>query len=244
MPENFTFAQKVLRYNKQLASVSSDLPDGFRSVNPFIGESKEKIEQVAKIFYEKYYDDNKRRYLILGSSPAVRGTAVTGVPFEEAGRLREDTGIFVDKFRVNKSSSEFLHEVIEEYGGRKKFYSDFYMNFVCPLGIVRTNSRGNDINCNYYDSKNLLNRLYGFIADSIGSIITFGIDTSVCFCIGSGKNYRVLNEINDNYGFFKTIVPLEHPRYIMQYNSRYKKLFSDKYLAALNFKTQRGESEK
>lgn len=35
------------------------------------------------------------------------------------------------------------------------------------------------------------------------------------------------------YNFFEKIIPLEHPRYIMQYNSKNKETFINKYLAAL-----------
>lgn len=54
-------------------------------------------------------------------------------------------------YYINKSSSGFLFDVIREYGGCQ----EFYMNFVCPLGIVRTNEKGNEVNCNYYENKKL-----------------------------------------------------------------------------------------
>lgn len=79
--------------------------------------------------------------MILGSSPARRGTAITGIPYEDAQHLQNQTGIFIDDFYVNKSSSSFLYDVIDMYGGTDKFYSDFYMNFICPLGIVKINSK-------------------------------------------------------------------------------------------------------
>ena len=127
----------------------------------------------------------------------------------------------------------FLYDVIEKYGGCKKFYSDFYMNFVCPVGIVRINSKGNEVNCNYYDSKKLQETLYSLIVSSIQTQIDFGIDTSVCYCIGSGDNYTFLSKINKEYNFFDEIIPLEHPRFIMQYNSKHKYEYFEKYLTAL-----------
>ncbi|EAF3770136.1 DUF4918 family protein, partial [Listeria monocytogenes] len=33
--------------------------------------------------------------------------------------------------------------------------------------------------------------------------------------------------------FFDTIIPLEHPRFIMQYNSKNKDVYMKKYLSAL-----------
>ena len=107
------------------------------------------------------------------------------------------------------------------------------MNFVCPLGIVRTNTKGKDVNCNYYENKELQESLYTFIVNSLRSQINFGIDTSVCYCIGSGENYSFLTQINNKHDFFDTIIPLEHPRFIMQYNSKRKDVFMEKYLKAL-----------
>lgn len=115
-------------------------------IHPRIGNRMACIIIVLAIF-------SFRLRLILGSSPARHGTAVTGVPFEDAKHLQSDTGIFIDKFFVNQSSSGFLYDVIREYGGCKKFYNDFYMNFVCPFGLVKTNSKGNEVNCNYYENK-------------------------------------------------------------------------------------------
>lgn len=122
---------------------------------------------------------------------------------------------------------------MNEYGGCKKFYTDFYMNFVCPLGIVRINAKGNEVNCNYYENKKLQETLYSFIISTIRSQINFGIDTSVCYCIGSGENYSFLSKVNSEYNFFNTIIPLEHPRFIMQYNSKRKDVFMEKYIHAL-----------
>jgi len=233
MIEKMNFAEKVLQFNNKLSNESIDLPNGFKIINPFKGDSKEMVKKITTSFYQKYYNDTHTRRLILGSSPARRGTAVTGVPFEDAKHLQSETGIFIDKFYINQSSSNYLYDVIQEYGGCKKFYSDFFMSFVCPLGIVRKNSKGNEVNCNYYENKKLQDALYSFIVRSISSQIDFGIDTSVCYCIGSGENYNFLSEINKKYNFLKTIIPLEHPRFIMQYNSKHKDIFMEKYLSSL-----------
>lgn len=233
MNGNKTFAMQILNFNDKLSQKSLVLPDGYRIINPFTGDQKEQVKAVMTAFYQKYYNDNNSRRLILGSSPARRGTAVTGVPFEDAKRLHAKTGILIDKFYINQSSSGFLYDVMEAYGGCDKFYADFYMNFVCPLGIVKTNAKGNEVNCNYYENKKLQESLRSFIISALRCQLKFGIDTSVCYCIGSGENYNFLSKINDEYGFFHTIVPLEHPRFIMQYNSKRKDIFLTKYLNAL-----------
>ena len=227
-----TFSDKVLDFNEWLANVSLNLPDSYSINNPFNGDNKEKIREITNKFYKKYYNDSNKRYLILGSSPARRGTAVTGIPFEDANHLYKETGIMIDNFYINKSSSDFLYEVMKQYGGCEKFYGDFFMEFVCPLGIININSKGNEVNSNYYESKKLEKALYSFIVASLQKLISIGIDTSVCYCIGSGENFKFLLRINEQYHFFEKIIALEHPRFIMQYNSKNK----DKYLSVLHDK--------
>ncbi len=233
MSKEKTFAEQILQFNEILACVSLDLPSGYKIINPFAGDQKDQVKRVTTAFYRKYYNDTCPRRLILGSSPARRGTAITGVPFEDAKHLQSETGIFIDKFYINKYSTGFLFDVIREYGGCEKFYSDFYMNFVCPLGIVRTNTKGNEVNCNYYESKNLEKVLYQFIISTLCDQVNFGIDTTRCYCIGSGENYRFLAKLNKKYNLFTEVIPLEHPRFIMQYNSKRKDEFLQKYLSVL-----------
>ena len=150
MRKQKTFSNSILEFNEWLANTSIELFDDYSLVNPFSGKNKEKIKNITTLFYEKYYNDNKKRYLILGSSPARRGTAATGIPFEDANHLYKETGILIDNFYINKSSSDFLYDVMDQYGGCEKFYKEFFMNFVCPLGIVNINQKGNEVNKNYY----------------------------------------------------------------------------------------------
>lgn len=233
---NNKFYNSILNFNNYLSNILLDLPENYNIVNPFNGKNKDKIEEITKVFYKKYYNDTNKRILVLGSSPARRGTSLTGVPFEDASHLYEITGISIDDFYIKKSNSDFLYEVMDKYGGVEKFYKDFYLSFICPLGIEKLNNKGNYVNCNYYENKKLENSLYNFIIDSIKRQISFGIDTSVVYCIGSGENYKFLTKINEEYKFFEKIIPLEHPRFIMQYNSKDKDKYLDKYLEALTNK--------
>lgn len=231
-----TFSNRVLEFNEWLANISLELFDNYRMNNQFNGKNKEKIKEITNTFYNKYYNDNGKRYLILGSSPARKGTATTGIPFEDASHLYKETGIMIDNFYINKSSSDFLYDVMEKYGGCEKFYKDFFMSFICPLGIVNVNSNGNEVNSNYYENKELENILYNFIVDSLKKQISFGIDTSICYCIGSGENFKFLTKINEQYKFFDKIIALEHPRFIMQYNKKDRDKYLSKYVTALNNK--------
>lgn len=228
-----TNSNKILNYCDNLSKIEIDSFDDYKIINPYNDVNKEQIKLITEKFYNKFYDDNNKRRLILGSNPARRASAVTGIPFEDAVHLQKETGIFIDNFYVNKSSSNFLYDVIDEYGGCKKFYNDFYMNFVFPLGIAKINSKGNEVNWNYYDIKKYEDKFEKYIIDSIKEILKFNIDTSICYCIGSGKNYEYLLKINKEYNFFEEIIPLEHPRFIMQYNSKNKDFYLKKYLDAL-----------
>ncbi|MDL5199768.1 uracil-DNA glycosylase family protein [Streptomyces sp. ALI-76-A] len=227
-----TVAHRILQFNEELAETTLELPPGFTVINPFSGPQKERVREVTTAFYHKYYDDDKPRRLVLGSSPARRGTAVTGVPFEDAKLLESETGVDVDGYAVNRPSSGFLHDVIRRYGGRDKFYADFVMSFVCPLGLVRTKPNGKEVNCNYYENKKLLELLHSFLVDTLEHQLAFGTDTTVCYCIGSGENFAFLSKVNEGQRFFQRIVPLEHPRFITQYNRDREEEFAEKYLSA------------
>lgn len=234
MDKRKTFSQKIIEFNGRLAKISLRLPKGIKVTNPFNSSQKELVNIISKVFYNKFYNDYNERFMILGSSPARRGTAITGIPFEDAANLQKETGIRINEFYINKSFSGFLYDVIEKYGGNKKFYLKFYMNFVCPLGISKINSKGKEVNCNYYDNKELQESLNLFILNSLKEQIKLGINTSICYCIGSGENYQFLSKLNKEHKLFNKIIALEHPRFIMQYNSHRKEEFIQKYLKALN----------
>ncbi len=173
------------------------------------------------------------RHIILGINPGRFGAGVTGIPFTDTKRLTEYCGISVDEMATHEQSSVFVYKVIKAYGGTEKFYSDFYINSVCPLGFTLKNDKGREVNYNYYDDVKLYNSVYDFICESISKQIKFGISTDVCFCMGNNKNFFYLSEINSNENFFKKIVPLEHPRFIVQYRLKRIDEYVDKYLKAL-----------
>lgn len=231
--KKMTIAEQILQFNYSLSQDSFDLPVGVKVINPFKDDPKNLVGEITTAFYQKYYNDKYTRRMILGSTPARRGSSTTGIPFASAKHLYSETGIYIDEFYINQPSLNFIYDVIGKYGGYKKFYTDFYMNFVFPLGLVKTNSKGNEVNCNYYENDELQESLYPFILSSIRRQIDFGIDTSVCYCIGSGKNFNFLTKINKVHKFFNTIIPLEHPRFIMQYNLQHKDMFVEKYIKAL-----------
>jgi hypothetical protein len=120
--------------------------------------------------------------------------------------------------------------MIDCYGGTKKFYADFLISSVVPLGFTSVNKPGRQVNYNYYDSKKLTDAVYSFIVDSLQKQLQFGIERELCFCLGTGKNYKFLLQLNNELKLFGKIVPLEHPRYIMQYKSKKKQEYVVKYI--------------
>ena len=170
------------------------------------------------------------RHLILGINPGRFGAGVTGIPFTDTKRLEEKCGIIIPVQETYETSSVFIYDMIDEYGGVQKFYSDFYINSVCPLGFTSTGKNGKQVNYNYYDTRNLTEAVYGFMIESINRQLEFGIERDVCFCLGAGKNFKFLSELNNKFQIFKRVIPLDHPRFVMQYKSKQKHIYIENYI--------------
>ena len=95
-------------------------------------------------------------------------------------------------------------------------------------------NNGKEVNFSYLDSQDLTQTVKNFIIESIQKQIIFCIKTNICFCIGTGENSPFLQSINNKYGFFKKIIALTHPRYIMQFKSKTKQEYINKYVDAFN----------
>ncbi|MEO8665573.1 MAG: uracil-DNA glycosylase family protein [Ignavibacteria bacterium] len=224
-----TFSERIINFNSNI-NFTGKLPSGITMMNPF--KENKKIIPVSSGFYKKYYNDNNKRHIILGINPGRFGGGVTGIPFTDPKRLIEKCGMSFDGDLTHELSSVFIYEMIEAFGGVPEFYSKFYINSICPLGFTAKGKKGKEVNHNYYDSKELTQAVRQFIVESIKKQITFGIHTDVCFCFGKGKNEKFLREVNEEYKFFDEIVALEHPRYIMQYKTKLKQFYIEKYLNA------------
>jgi hypothetical protein len=227
-----TFADKAIHFNKQLKYTGGALPSGIRIMNPF--EEFEQTMKIVETFYHKYYNDNKQRHLILGINPSRLGAGLTGVPFTDPKRLRKECGIPYEGRVTHEPSSVFIYEMIEAYGGSETFYKDFYINSPCPLGFTSVDLNGREKNYNYYDSKELIGAVRDFMVESLHKLIDLGVNTETCFCFGTGKNEKFLAKLNEEHSFFKKIIALEHPRFIMQYKNKQKEFYIDKYLAAFD----------
>lgn len=226
---SMTFADRVIDFNKHV-HFEGKLPAGIRIMNPF--KEDQNIIPVSSAFYKKFYDDHTIRHLILGINPGRFGAGVTGVPFTDTKRLKNECGIPYTGKETHEPSSVFVYEMIHAFGGVKAFYKKIYINSMSPLGFTSIAPNGKEINYNYYDSKALMDAVYDFIVENIRKQIAIGVKTDVCFCFGTGKNEKFLKQLNDKEQFFGKIVALEHPRFIVQYKSKTKQLYIDKYLKA------------
>ena len=224
------FAEKIIAFNQSL-HFNGKLPEGIGIMNPF-AENQHALE-ISSQFYQKYYSDKKSRKIILGINPGRFGAGITGIPFTDTKRLEEKCGLAIPNVTTHELSSVFIYEMIAAYGGPDKFYNSFYINSVSPLGFVKTNTKGKEINYNYYDDASLLKAVEPFMIESLEEQLNFGIDTSTGFCLGTGKNYHYLNKLNKEKHYFDELIPLEHPRYIMQYKLKRKQEYIEKYLQIL-----------
>lgn len=204
---------------------AQDLPNGVQWLYP---QQNEDVRRVLKQFLQKYFNDTHKRQLFLGINPGRFGAGQTGINFTAAKQLTEDCGIDHPFKKGSELSAEFIYAVINAYGGPPKFYHNFFIGSVCPLGFVKDGK-----NINYYDDKDLLKAVEPFIIESIEKQLRFPVKQSPCICIGGEKNFKYLSGLNERFHWFREIVPLPHPRFIMQYRRKEVAPYIQLYLDAL-----------
>lgn len=187
------------------------------------------VMELAAAFFQKFYNDAQPRALLLGINPGRFGAGLTGVNFTAARQLTEVCGIEHNLKMQSELSAEFIYEMIAAYGGATAFYSRFFLGSVCPLGFVQGGK-----NINYYDDKALLQTVEPFIVANLKKLLSFGVPREVGICIGGEKNFKYLSKLNAEHQFFKEIIPVAHPRFILQYRRKEKQRFLDDYLQALH----------
>ncbi|MFC2112821.1 DUF4918 domain-containing protein, partial [Bacteroidota bacterium] len=89
-------------------------------------------------------------------------------------------------------------------------------------------------NMNYYDESALEISLRDFIVSTLRRQYNFGIRRDKAICLGEGKNFKYLQKLNQEEGIFKEIIPLPHPRWVMQYRFKRKQEYISKYLDLLH----------
>ena len=202
-------------------------------MNPFRGDGSDHVRSIGKAFYQKFYNDKEPRKLVLGINPGRLGAGATGIPFTDTRRMENVCGIPAGELHTHEPSSVFVYEVIDAYGGPEVFYSDVFVHSVCPLGFVKRKENGKETNYNYYDSYSLEQAVTPYISDWLKELATWPVRSDQVFCLGSGRNFRFLSAWNKTHRIFDEIIPLDHPRFVVQYRSKKKQEYIDRYLVKL-----------
>ena len=217
-------ASQILTFYKNL-KIETGLPKGVVVLNPYVdAQSFSYCEQ----FYNKFYDDSEERIIILGINPGRHGGGITGIPFTDPIKLEQHCGIANPFKKKAELSADFIYTTINAFGGPEVFYRKFYFGAVSPLGFTQGGK-----NLNYYDIKILQHSLKPFIIKSLLHQVSFNINRTVCYCLGEGENFKFLNQLNNELEIFRKIVPLAHPRFIMQYRRKKLSGYVEDYLGKL-----------
>jgi hypothetical protein len=217
-------AEAILAFYKGLRPDFA-VPEGVSVMNPY---AQPETWALASQFYRKYYKDTNPRVYIFGINPGRFGAGLTGVPFTDPIRLAEKCGIANDMPKKPELSSGFIYDLIDAFGGVEAFYRRFYITALSPLGYTL-----NGKNLNYYDNKELIRDVEPFVLDCIRIQQATIQTTDTVYCMGEGANYKYFSKLNGQHGFFKEIIPLPHPRWVMQYRRKRVGEFVDRYISAL-----------
>lgn len=208
------------------------LPPGVSVLEPLRDNAV--VMDCVSQFYQKYYADTNARRLILGINPGRLGAGSTGIPFTDTKRLQGVCNIAYNGLQTHEPSSVFVYDVIESAGGPDRFFGQVYINSVCPVGFVKTDiNTGNQTNFNYYDDAKFAASLEAYIIANIRNQQEIAQNFEKVFILGTGKNYQYVRKLNQKHHLFTDVVPLEHPRYIMQYKLRSKSTYIDQYITRL-----------
>ena len=216
-----SWAEHLISYYRELKPPKK-LPNDIQWLYP---QKDPTTFKIVETFFHKFYNDGRERRIMLGINPGRFGAGVTGVNFTAPRQLVEYCGIEHPFGKGTELSAEFIYELINAYGGAENFYSHYFIGSVCPLGFIQHGK-----NLNYYDDPHLMTTLRPFIIKNLDRLLSLSYDRSVCFCIGGEKNFRFLHALNQQFKWFENIIPLPHPRFIMQYKRKQKEQFIHQYL--------------
>lgn len=210
------FADRAWRFYSRLSP--PPVPRGITVMNPY---AEPQVRRHVRSFLERHFADDEQRLLVLGINPGRFGAGVTGVTFTDPVALADFAGVPNELPRRRELSSVFIYDFIRHWGGPQQFYRRFFLSAVSPLGFTR-----NGTNLNYYDVPELLRSVTPFIVGTLAQQLRLGCSPRRAIVLGLGQNWKFLDRLNREHRFFDEILPLEHPRWILQY--RRKKV--DEYL--------------
>jgi hypothetical protein len=205
-----TFADRAYAFYSTLRAPK--VPRGVEVMNPY---RDRRVLQYVRAFLDRFYADDRERTLILGINPGRFGAGVTGVTFTDPVALSDFCGIENHLGRRRDLSSVFVFDVIQHLGGPVRFFSQFFLSAICPLGFTK-----GGINMNYYDEAGLAKAVTPFIVRTLRQQIALGARRDVAVVLGRGTNLRFIQRLNDEHGFFDELRGLDHPRFIMQYRRK------------------------
>lgn len=217
-------------WSKQLAQYFSALeapivPTAYEVMNPY---AEAETMAVVNEFLNRFLNDDRQRVLLFGINPGRFGSGLTGISFTDPVRLKEVLEI-KHAFELRPElSSQFIYEVIAAFGGPKRFYHDFFISAVYPLGFLHQGK-----NINYYELEDWKSYMLNPIVSELNEHMKWPIRRDVAVCIGKGENYKFLSAMNKEHAWFDRIEVLPHPRWILQYRRREKQMHLDTYVALL-----------
>lgn len=217
------FSTKAIKYFYKLKPPAMKVR-GVGLINPYKNDD---IKKVVKNFFAKFYGDENERLFVFGINPGRFGGGLTGISFTDPVALREQCGIENSLGNRKELSSKFIFSVAKKFGGVEKFFSTVFLTALYPFAIIKDGK-----NYNYYDDNLLAETLRSEIVKNIGKQIDFGARKDRAIILGK-NNADFFKTINNNYDFFKSVVVLEHPRYIMQYRLKQADKYIDKYISAI-----------
>ena len=220
MKQLSTFGDRAFRFYTSL-ELPNKLPTGVTALNPYPTPG---IQEYLRSFLRKFFSDNHNRVFVFGINPGRFGAGITGVTFTDPIALETFCGVANDLPKKRELSSVFIYEFIKLWGSPKKFYREFFLTAVSPLGFVKDGR-----NFNFYDHPALLRDIKPFLIQSIESQLGFGARRDAAIVLGTGRIKQVFEDLNGECDFFRAVHALEHPRFIMQYRRRRLRDYLEKY---------------
>jgi hypothetical protein len=211
MKQKSTFGERAFQFYTSL-ELGNTLPPGVVAMIPY---RTRRVQDYLRLFLRKFFSDNHKRVFVFGINPGRFGAGITGVTFTDPIALETFCGVSNDLPKKRELSSVFIYQFINLWGSPKKFYRDFFLTAVSPLGFVKDGR-----NFNFYDHPALLRGIKPFLIQSIESQLGFGARREAAIVLGTGRIKQIFEDLNGESDFFRAVHALEHPRFIMQYRRR------------------------
>jgi len=220
-----SFGEKIFNFYSNL----DHPPVNIRHVDILDPFQTKIVRDINSEFYKKYYNNNQERTFLIGINPGRFGAGLTGIPFTDPIYLETILKIKNDFPKKHELSSQFIYKVIDEFGGPEKFFGTFYLTAVSPLGFTFHNK-----NINYYDIKSIVNTWEPVFIKWMKQQLKAGGRRDIGFILGKGANSKYFLRLNNEAKLFKQLIPLPHPRWVMQYHYKNQSTFVKNYLLNLH----------